>query len=149
MRDSSVLQCRSSPTHEIEAGTGTPTTWLRDWRPQAKLTHIPWGPGRTWGGGGPKGDWSQTLRPVLTIVDLHCSFAFLLKFTVNHLGDRILGQMVVLYDGVQLFSSSCGLVCLSKGNSSAISKNGYKEKENNPLQGNEEVLLTSKSFVAM
>ena len=63
----------------------------------------------------------------LAEVDLHCSYALLQTVMVDHFGDRVLGQMDLLSDGVLLFSGSFVLVCFSKGNSSGISKNEYKE----------------------
>jgi len=51
---------------------------------------------------------------------------------LGHFGDRLLGQMNLLSDGVLLFSDSFVLACFSKGNGSGISKNLYKEKKKNP-----------------
>jgi len=48
---------------------------------------------------------------------------------VGHFGDQVLGQMDSSYEGVLLFSGSCDLTCFSKGSSSCISKNEYKEEK--------------------
>jgi len=67
---------------------------------------------------------------------------------VGHFGDRVLGQMDLCSGGVLLFSGSWGLICFSKGESSGISENEYKEKKKNPW-GNEQVLLPSKRFAVI